>query len=120
MRRFRFWFELGALGTGLVAALGILELVLGRVATGVALIALAALAWLARRGRGSLPKPADGTVESRAPLHAYIFFGACTVVGTALLVLALLGTTRDPGLYGPIGAVLAACGAYVILARRRT
>lgn len=57
-----------------------------------------------------------GAFTMRIPMEvqAILFFTACTVVGLALVVLALVGAVRDRGLVGLLGAGATILGSIVL------
>ncbi|HXN38907.1 MAG TPA: hypothetical protein VN892_12785 [Solirubrobacteraceae bacterium] len=104
--------------------LGIVELITGKLAIGVLLVAVGSVTLggvlrqlnLQRRGRDS--------VSSYQVMKAYAFFVGCSVGGAALIVLAVLGLVHEPVLLGFLGLVASGGGTFMVVdglrARRKS
>jgi hypothetical protein len=104
----------GTLSTGF----GIADLIRGNVGTGIALLVLGVLAVLRRRSYLKRNWVAGFSVSP--VFGAYVFVAVCGILGVALILLAIIGATRDPPLYGALGVVAAGGSLYIILTDRRS
>jgi TM2 domain-containing membrane protein YozV len=107
----------GTLSTGF----GIADLIRGNVGTGIALLVLGVLAVLPVLRRRSYLRRNWVAGFSVSPVFgAYVFFAGCGILGVALILLAIIGATHDPALYGTLGVVAAGGALYIILTDRRS
>jgi hypothetical protein len=52
-------------------------------------------------------------------VQAWIFPAGCILIGGVLFLLAAIGVTWAPLLWGSLGALVAACGVYALARNRR-
>jgi hypothetical protein len=118
------YFSRNKIGAIVAVVSGIVELITGKLAIGIFLVAVGSATLGGVLRQLNLQRRGRNAVSSYQVMKAYAFFGGCSVGGAALFVFAVLGLVHEPLLLGFLGLVAAGGGTFMVVdglrARRKS